>query len=205
MLTLNVNQELSFLPLTEKDPALQDSQESECGRAAHQELPHEVKRSRGKVAFGYIETFSIVPSHTHVSETDIWYSKEEMESMRSDYVQDAKKVARANKTSDGALLRTYEACSKGERTLDSKLVEELRICLEDPTTTGLERMAARRIHADKKFRRYSLVEAVFGIQDRLSYDHEKRSNALRFASEAISVSSVLFAHQLAVASYGATD
>ena len=130
---------------------------------------------------------------------NLWYSKQEMVEMRQQYITDARQIARSNKQSDSAILKTFHECSKGESCLDGELVEELRVYLRDETQTGLERMAARQIYNDKKFRRCTLYDSVFSIQTRHRKNYERMSSLMRFACESISFSSVLFAHQLAMA------
>eukprot|EP00523_Entomoneis_sp_CCMP467_P020341 CAMPEP_0168862294 /NCGR_PEP_ID=MMETSP0727-20121128/18362_1 /TAXON_ID=265536 /ORGANISM="Amphiprora sp., Strain CCMP467" /LENGTH=316 /DNA_ID=CAMNT_0008917331 /DNA_START=153 /DNA_END=1099 /DNA_ORIENTATION=+ len=151
---------------------------------------------------------------------DLYYTAQETAGLRQVFMEDARRVARRSKClDDNALYLTFSECSKGECDVPAHLVEELRVYLhnhehadtcmpqeqqqqQDDSYTGLERMAARQIYADKKFRRATLWESVDGIQKRhakLRSSYERVSSAMRFACEAISFSSVLFAHQLACA------
>eukprot|EP00522_Entomoneis_paludosa_P007751 CAMPEP_0172441926 /NCGR_PEP_ID=MMETSP1065-20121228/2438_1 /TAXON_ID=265537 /ORGANISM="Amphiprora paludosa, Strain CCMP125" /LENGTH=284 /DNA_ID=CAMNT_0013191553 /DNA_START=159 /DNA_END=1013 /DNA_ORIENTATION=- len=165
------------------------------------DFAHSGRRSR--VRFGEIQVHYVAPLYEQAPKLELWYSRDEQVALRQVYMKDAKHVAHTSGVCDSAMYKIFVECSKGEGSdLHPQLVEELRHYLQDETHTGLERMAARQIYNDKKFRRCTLVESVLGIQARHVHSPpDRKAGALRFACEAISFSSVLFAHQLAVAAF----
>lgn len=169
-----------------------------------------VSAVKRKVRFAMPEEPKVRPLHKQVEEdcSDnvdeegdpylTWYSPQEYKNMKLGFIHDAKLAARANRATDGVLLKTFKLCGKGEGALNRDILEQLHLCLQQYELTGLERMAARRIFQDKQYRRCTLLETVFSIQERHG-NADSRANALRFACESVSFSSVLFAHQLALA------
>ena len=157
------------------------------------------RRGERRVTFGHSDIMYIVPVQNLAPMTDIWYTSDDRAEMHKVYIADSRKMAIDNKRSDSTILRAFEECAKGESNLCPELASELHLYLQDETHTGLERMAARKIFNDRKIKRQTLYETVFGIQERHAKNELRRLNGLRFASEAISFSSVLFAHQMALA------
>lgn len=187
-----------------RDPAfLLDEDEGDSSTEFSVKQYASVKR---KVRFAIPEEHKARPLHKedqHDEEQEedpylTWYSPQEYKNMKLGFIQDAKLAARANRTTDGVLLKTFKLCGKGESALNRDLLEQLHLCLQQYELTGLERMVARRIFQDKQYRRCTLLETVFSIQERHG-NADSRANALRFACESVSFSSVLFAHQLALA------
>eukprot|EP00527_Entomoneis_sp_CCMP2396_P005001 CAMPEP_0198145072 /NCGR_PEP_ID=MMETSP1443-20131203/20910_1 /TAXON_ID=186043 /ORGANISM="Entomoneis sp., Strain CCMP2396" /LENGTH=201 /DNA_ID=CAMNT_0043808595 /DNA_START=85 /DNA_END=690 /DNA_ORIENTATION=- len=192
VLKMKINDKCSSAKKTNSDPVIDISQQ---GAASHSKR----RKRRTKVRFASNEIVFPCTQHSDTPLSSGWYSGGDYNEMRAHFIEDSKMAARANKASDSVLLRTFKQCCKGEGTIDSALVEELHTCLQQFEFTGLERMVARKIFHDKQYRRCTLMETVLSIQERHNND-ASRTGALRFACESVSFSSVLFAHQLALAS-----
>eukprot|EP00522_Entomoneis_paludosa_P010348 CAMPEP_0172444816 /NCGR_PEP_ID=MMETSP1065-20121228/4821_1 /TAXON_ID=265537 /ORGANISM="Amphiprora paludosa, Strain CCMP125" /LENGTH=231 /DNA_ID=CAMNT_0013195517 /DNA_START=34 /DNA_END=726 /DNA_ORIENTATION=- len=174
--------------------------------------PSRRRMSRKRVRFGAHQTY-LVDSFSRQDDLKaaLWYSNQEQTQLRATFLEDSRIEARSNRpqqqhssSSSSVMLQTFVECTKGQVTLTHDLSAELGDYLHQCHHTGLERMAARQIYNDKKQRRALLIQAVLDIQERHHHDrsssYSRQSSALRFACETISFTSILFAHQIAVAS-----
>uniref|UniRef100_A0A7S3DVN3 Uncharacterized protein n=1 Tax=Entomoneis paludosa TaxID=265537 RepID=A0A7S3DVN3_9STRA len=175
-----------------EDPALQETSSTVTVTGI---LKQQQSKSPSKRAVGFSKkTTRFVYKKPSVSTDDLWYSNEEFAQFKVDFKQDAKAVARSAKKSDSgnqAVLEVFDECQR--ESLPSPSNPALQAFLQDATHTGLERMAAREIFADKGSRRKALYRALRQVQGLES------SALLRTTFEQVSRPSVLFAHCIATA------
>jgi len=110
-------------------------------------------------------------------------------------------VARASSEGGNkALLQKFLNCMEEDPQdfVESTTMKNLASAfLQDPSNTGLERMAARAIYREKNNRREMMWEKVKQIQDcrrMAGFNEQIESEMLRMGCEKISQASVRFAH-----------
>ena len=132
-----------------------------------------------------------------IEPSELWYSNTDFQDFRENHMQDAKKLAKATKTRNKAILKAFEKCYEEEKTPSDKLMERLSEFFEDYDCNGMERFTSKSLFKDKKNRRSQIYDILHEIQNYEFNDEELRAGLLRVACERISKPSVLMANSLA--------
>jgi len=161
----------------------------------------------------------------NVCQDDLWYDSNDYRYFKTQFVTQAKKVARFSRTSHqcehgNLFLKMFHACCEDDKTstkaptFSQALVPSEFLQDSDESssqdgsehgddesqvfTLGLERMAARQIAKDKPKRRHRLLRAILKLQSKhTSVCDQVNEEALRSVCERISRPSRLFAQHLA--------
>ncbi len=187
-MTVLINENNTFSPSllssSQENPALEKTNYTKDKQSA-------TPPSR-KVQFAKTRTvFRRSPQLSNIPTTELWYTSHDFSHFRASFKVDAKKVARSVKSeANRAIVAAFRSCQKYQQP---QCNDAVRSFLQDPTHTGLERMAAREIFPDKSVRRSMIWEAVSDIESLKVGNYELESNMLSTTCEKHSRSSVMFA------------
>ena len=130
-----------------------------------------------------------------------WYSSKDFRRFQKDYQSDARRVARANKTTEGsqALVKKFHYYREELRYPPqiSCMDESLRSFLCNAENRGVERFASRSLFRDKQSRLRVLYEVVGEIQQMPNASCEERARIMHVACSELSQTSVFLANLIA--------